>query len=58
MLMPSSCSSGAEVSKLEVFNIKGKKYRLVVQINYAAEVIKIRWFGTHDAYNKINAEVI
>lgn len=41
-----------------VFDIKGKKYRLVVQINYAAEVINIRWFGTHDAYNKINAEVV
>lgn len=39
-----------------VFNIKGHDYRLVVQVNYAAGLVQIRWAGTHAEYNKINAE--
>jgi len=41
-----------------VFNIKGNKYRLVVQINYEMKIIYIRFIGTHKEYNKINAEEI
>jgi mRNA interferase HigB len=39
-----------------VFNIKGNDYRLVVQVNYAAGIVRIRWVGTHAEYNKINVE--
>ncbi len=44
--------------KRVVFNIKGNKYRLVVQINYEMKIIYIRFIGTHKEYNKINAEEI
>ena len=38
-----------------VFNICGNKYRLVVQIHYKIRVIYIRFIGTHNEYNKIDA---
>ena len=41
-----------------VFNICGNKYRLVVKINYGVQVVEIRFIGTHDEYNRINAEEI
>ena len=41
-----------------VFNIAGNKYRLVVWINYAYRVIYIRFIGTHDQYDKIDAQTI
>lgn len=45
-------------NKRIVFNIGGNKYRLVVKINYPAQIVYIRFVGTHEAYNKINAEEI
>ena len=41
-----------------VFNIKGNNYRLVTKMNYQMKVVDIRFFGTHEEYNKINAEEI
>ena len=41
-----------------VFNICGNKYRLVVQINYLRQWVFIRFIGTHQEYDKINAEKI
>jgi mRNA interferase HigB len=41
-----------------VFNICGNKYRLVVQVNYKASLVYIRFVGTHKEYNKIDAENI
>ncbi|MFH1932221.1 MAG: type II toxin-antitoxin system HigB family toxin [Pseudomonadota bacterium] len=45
-------------NKRVVFNIKGNKYRLVVQINYEKHIVSIRFIGTHKQYDKINAEEI
>ncbi len=39
-----------------VFNIRGNKYRLVAKINYEAQIIFIRFMGTHKDYDNINAE--
>jgi mRNA interferase HigB len=41
-----------------VFNICGKKYRLVVKIAYPAGIVQIRFIGTHKEYNKIDTEKI
>src|SRR5262245_12812674 len=41
-----------------VFNIAGNKYRLVVRVNYAYQVMYIRFVGTHGQYDKIEAEEI
>lgn len=41
-----------------VINIKGKKYRLVIQVNYSIGIVDIRFANTHAEYSKINAEMI
>lgn len=41
-----------------VFNIKGNHYRLVVKVSYPAQIVYIRFVGTHQEYSKINAETI
>jgi len=44
--------------KRVVFNIKGNNYRLVVKIHYNTGVVFIRFVGTHEEYDRINAETI
>ena len=44
--------------KRVVFNIKGNDYRLVVAIKYKFQIVYIRFIGTHNDYDKINAEEI
>jgi len=38
-----------------IFNIKGNKYRLVVKVNYKYGMAFIRFVGTHDQYDDIDA---
>lgn len=41
-----------------VFNICGNHYRLIVQFNYAAQVARIRFAGTHEEYDQIDATTV
>ena len=41
-----------------VFNICGNKYRLIVKFDYEKGIGFVRFLGTHDQYNKINAEEV
>ncbi len=41
-----------------VFNICGNKYRLIVEINYIRQWMFIRFIGTHNDYDKIDADKI
>jgi len=40
-------------NKRYVFNIKGNHYRLVMAVVFIAEIIEIRFIGTHAEYDKI-----
>jgi mRNA interferase HigB len=41
-----------------VFNIKANDYRLIAVIQYAAGVVLIRFFGSHEEYDKIDAGTV
>ena len=41
-----------------VFNIKGNDYRLVAALQYRAGILVIRFFGTHNEYDRIDAETV
>lgn len=41
-----------------VFNIKGSNYRLVAVIQYQADMLAIRFFGSHEEYDRIDAETV
>jgi mRNA interferase HigB len=41
-----------------VFNIKANDFRLVAIVQYRAGVLAIRFFGTHEEYDGINAETV
>ena len=41
-----------------VFNIKGNDYRLIAVVRYANGVLLIRFFGSHEEYDKVDAETV
>ena len=40
------------------FEIIHNTYRLIIKINYESQSIQVRFIGTHNEYDKINAETI
>ncbi|MCX8472273.1 MAG: type II toxin-antitoxin system HigB family toxin [Sediminibacterium sp.] len=41
-----------------VFNIKGNSYRLIAKFNFEKQWLFIRFIGTHNEYDKIDANTI
>jgi mRNA interferase HigB len=41
-----------------VFNIHGNKYRLIIAINYPAQIVFIRFVGTHKQYDAIDVKEV
>ncbi len=41
-----------------VFNIVGNDYRLTVRVNYKSQSVYVRWFGTHQDYDRIDANIV
>ena len=41
-----------------VFNVAGNKYRLVVEVQYQAGIVWIKFIGTHTQYDKIAVESV
>lgn len=41
-----------------VFNIAGNKYRLVVEMQYQAGIVWVKFIGTHAQYDQINVDTV
>lgn len=41
-----------------VFNIKANDYRLIALVQYKNGVVMIRFFGSHEEYDKVDAETV
>ena len=39
-----------------VFNLGGNKYRLVVEVQYQAAIVWVKFVGTHAQYDRIDVE--
>ncbi len=51
-------SASVLTSERVVFNIKGNDYRLIAAINYEHQILFVKWLGTHEEYDKIDAREV
>ena len=48
----SYASASFLADRIVIFNVKGNRYRLGVQVAYNTGVVVVRWAGTHADYTK------
>ena len=41
-----------------VLNVMGNHYRLVIRVLFVYKTIQVKWFGTHNDYNKIDVATV
>ena len=41
-----------------IFNIKANDYRLIALVQYVEGILMIRFFGSHEEYDKIDLEIV
>ena len=41
-----------------VFNIKANDYRLIVLVHYGSGIANVPFFGSHEEYDKVDAETV
>ena len=41
-----------------VFNIKGNNYRLIVAVAYRLQVVYVKFVGTHQEYDAVDAQTV
>ena len=41
-----------------IFDIGGNKYRLVVEVQYRAQIVWVKFIGTHAQYDQIDVETV
>lgn len=51
-------SASSVANNRVVFNIAGNKYRLIVGMNYQAQIAYVKFIGTHQEYDQIDASTI
>jgi len=39
-------------NRIVIFNVKGNRYRLEVQVMFNTGIVRMRWAGTHAEYTK------
>ncbi len=48
----SYASASFLADRIVIFNVKGSRYRLQVQVAYNTGIVVIKWAGTHAEYTK------
>ena len=45
-------------SERVVFNIKGNDYRLIAAIDFRRKIVFVKWIGSHEDYDQIDAKTV